>query len=36
LSTCEIDPRYLVALDGAELVSEEDAEGAHERKSPLW
>ena len=36
LSTCEIDPRYLVALDGAKLVSEEDAEGAHERKSPLW
>lgn len=36
LSTCEIDPRYLVALDGATPVSDADAEPGREGKKPLW
>ena len=36
LSTCEIDPRYLVALDGATPVSDEGEEHGREGKQPIW
>lgn len=36
LSTCEIDPRYLVALDGAIPVSDSSVVSGREGKQPLW
>jgi transcription antitermination factor NusG len=36
LSTCEVDPRYLVALDGAQPISGEAVEPGREGKKPLW
>lgn len=36
LSTCEVDPRYLVALDGAQPISDEAVEPGHEGQKPLW
>ncbi|TXF90939.1 UpxY family transcription antiterminator [Neolewinella aurantiaca] len=36
LSTCEIDPRYLVVLNGAKPVSDKDSTLGQEGKSPLW
>lgn len=36
LSTCEVDPRYLVALDGAQPISDEAIDSGQEGKKPLW
>lgn len=36
LSTCEVDPRYLVALDGATPSSDTEGESGREGKKPLW
>lgn len=36
LATCEVDPRYLVALDGASPIVDQDADPGQEGKKPLW
>ena len=36
LSTCEVDPRYLVALEGAKRAGDTEPEPGREGKKPLW
>lgn len=36
LATCEVDPRYLVALDGASSINDAEENLGQEGKKPLW